>query len=86
MPIPDNISREDIFQAMLKIHREGIPVGRESRKWSVNYENIFYPCKLLISWGNFYANGEELDPHPSNFQTYMAQEYLNNLGFQIVAI
>jgi hypothetical protein len=86
MPIPNNITREHIFQAMLKIKREGVPVGRGPRKWAVNYEADIYPCKLLISWGNLFANGEELDPDPNNFQTYMAQDYLTNLSFHVIAV
>jgi hypothetical protein len=86
MPIPPNINREHILQAIIKIHKEGVPKGRELHKWAVNYEGEIYPCKLLISWANIYANGEELDHSPSNFQTYMAQNYLENLGFQIVEI
>ncbi|MEY4811350.1 MAG: hypothetical protein RLZZ462_223 [Bacteroidota bacterium] len=86
MPIPNNINRENIFQAMLKIHREGVPPGRPPRQWAVQYEGEIYPCKLLISWANIYANGVELDPNPNNFQTYMAQDYLTNLGFNIIAV
>ena len=81
MPIPNNIEREHIFQAMLKIEREGIPVRRDAREWATEYEGKQYPCKLLISWGNIYANGVELDPDPTNFTTYMAQEYLLEKGF-----
>jgi len=86
MPIPENIYREHIFQAMLKIKRDGIPNRRAAREWALRYENENYPCKLLISWGNLYANGNELNPNPRNFQTYMAQEYLQELGFDIIAI
>ncbi|QJD80296.1 hypothetical protein [Spirosoma rhododendri] len=86
MPIPANIHREHIFQAMLKIKREGIPAGRGPRQWALNYEGDIYPCKLLISWSNIYANGEELDPNPNNFQTYMAQNHLTNLGFDVVQL
>ncbi len=86
MSIPTNIGREHIFQAMIKVNREGVPSGRHARVYAVNYEGFIYPCKLLISWGNLYVNGEELDPNPNNFQTYMAQEYLLRLGFQIVAV
>lgn len=86
MPIPQNITREHIFQAMLKTKREGIPPHRGAREWALRYENENYPCKLLISWGNYYANGIELNPDPANFQTYMAQEFLQDLGFEIVAI
>jgi len=86
MPIPKNINRENIFQAMLKIHREGVPPERQSHKWAVQYEGEIYPCKLLISWANIYANGVELDPNPSNFQTTMAKDYLTNLGFISIAL
>ena len=86
MPIPKNINRENIFQAMLKIHREGVPPERQSHKWAVQYEGEIYPCKLLISWANIYANGIELDTNPSNFQTNMAIEYLTIIGFDIVAL
>jgi hypothetical protein len=86
MPIPKNIKREHIFQAMLKIKKDGIPTLREAKEWALEYENEIYPCKLLISWGNLYANGNELNPNPKNFQTYMAQDYLQNLGFKIVHI
>ena len=86
MPIPNNINREHVFQAMIKIKREIVPAGRELRQWAVQYEGELFPCKLLISWSNIYANGVELDPNPNNFQTYMAQDYLANLGFNIVAI
>lgn len=86
MSIPNNIQREHIFQAMLKIQREGVPKGRQARQWAVSYEGELYPCKLLISWGNLYANGEELDPNPNIFTTYMAQEYLSIHKFNIVPI
>ena len=84
MPIPENIHREHIFQAMLKIERDGIPKYRGAREWAISYENRIYPCKLLISWGNLYANGEELDPDPANFNTYKAQEYLENKQFKVI--
>ncbi|MEZ0543134.1 hypothetical protein [Fibrella arboris] len=84
MPIPANIRREHIFQAMLRIKREGVPNGREPSQWVLNYEGDDYPCKLLISWLNIYANGQELNPNHNNFQTDMARRFLTNLGFTIV--
>ena len=84
MPIPKNIKREHIFQAMLKIKAEGVPDGRGPRAAALMYEGNRYPCKLLISWGNIYANGEDLDPDPNNFQTNMAKAYLSKLGFTII--
>lgn len=84
MPIPENITREHIFQAMLKIEYEGVPPRRGPREWAIQYEERTYPCKLLISWSNIFANGEELDPDPSNFNTYDAQEFLRNRDFQVI--
>ena len=86
MAIPNNITREHIFQAMLKIKREGVPARRHEREWAIKYEEDIYPCKLLISWGNIYANGTELGPNPNVFTTENAQQYLGHLGFEIVAV
>jgi hypothetical protein len=86
MPIPQNINRDHILEAMLKIHREGIPPHRHAREWATLYEGVEYPCKLLISWANIYANGHELDPDPGNFNTYDAQDYLIGKGFNNIAI
>lgn len=86
MPIPSNITREHIFQAMLKIYKDGIPSNQEARKKAVSYEEKKFPCKLLISWANIYANGIKLDPNPNNFQTDMAVKYLINLGFDIIEL
>lgn len=83
MPIPQNIQREHLFQAIIKIHRDGVPQDREADRWIVLYEEKKYPCKLLISWANLYANGVELNPDPGNFNTYMAQDYLIEKGFVI---
>jgi hypothetical protein len=80
MPIPNNISREHIFQAMLRVRNLGVPVHRDPERWVLKYEEFEYPCKLLISWGNLFANGFELDPNPDNFTTQSAQRYLRNLG------
>lgn len=84
MPIPENITREHVFRAMVRIHQEGIPPRRGAREWAVEYGNAIYPCKLLISWANVYPNGEELDPNPKVFTTYMAQDYLSVLGFTTI--
>lgn len=86
MPIPDNIQREHILEAMLKIHREGVPARRGPRDWAVQYEGVIYPCKLLISWANICINGEALNPDPANFNTYDAQEYLVSKNFEVIKI
>lgn len=86
MPIPDNIEREHIFQAIVKIKKEGIPSHRHARDYALLYEQKQYPCKLVISWANFYANDEELNSDPKVFNTYMAQDYLIEKGFTIINI
>jgi hypothetical protein len=84
MPIPQNIQREHVFQAMLKIQWEGIPPRRGLREYAVNYENQLFPVKLIISWANIFANGEELDSDASNFNSLRAKKYLEDLGFNVV--
>lgn len=86
MPIPENINREHIFQAIIKIEKEGVPPHRHARDYAMLYEERQYPCKLLISWANIYANNEELNPDPAVFNTYMAQDYLTEKGFTIINI
>lgn len=84
MHIPPNIQREHVFQAMLKIEWEGIPARRGIRNYALSYEDRLYPVKLVISWANIFANGEELDPDPNNFNSIMANAYLDGLGFTII--
>jgi hypothetical protein len=79
--IPHNIEREHILQAMLRIRNLGVPVHRDPERWVLEYEGFQYPCKLLISWGNLFANGEELSPNPDVFTTESAQRYLRKRGF-----
>jgi hypothetical protein len=86
MPIPYNIEREHIFQGMLKIHRDGVPAWAGPRRYALADEGIIYPCKLVIAWANIFANDEELDRDPNNFNTYAAQAYLISKGFTIINI
>lgn len=81
MAIPDNIRREHIFQAIIRIINEGVPIHRDAEKYVMIYEEKPYPCKLLISWANVYVNHFELDPDPKIFNTTAAQAYLKKLGF-----
>lgn len=84
MPIPTNITRQHIEQAMREIDKHGVPDKRKGKKYAVVSGNKTYPCKLVISLANVYANGKELDPHASNFNTYMAQDYLRVKKFKII--
>lgn len=86
MPIPNNITREHVFRAIIRIIKEDVPDKRDFRKWALEYDGDLYPVKLVISWANVYPNGEELDPSPDNFTTYMAQRYLKKLKFNIIPV
>jgi 5-methylcytosine-specific restriction protein A len=82
--IPDNITRQDIVQAIQEIKRVGVPDNRESTQYNFVYESETFPPKLVISVANKYANGEELDP--SLFSGgEETNNYLERLGFEIIA-
>ena len=84
--VPDNITREHIFSAINLINKEGIPRNRDIRKYYVEYNNRRYPCKLLISKANVFANNEELHWDPRIFQSQSANKCLSSLGFEIQAL
>jgi hypothetical protein len=84
MKIPNNINRNHILKAIKKINKEGVPPKRGPRKYAMEFDAKLYPCKLLISWANIFANKIELNCHASIFNTYMAQDYLIHLKFKIV--
>ena len=88
MSIPSNISQNHILNAIKRINNEGVEGKRKERKWAVRYNNELYPCKLLISYANAFANPSmgELDPSPKVFTTYMAQRHLKRLNFEIINI
>lgn len=43
MPIPSNITQEHVFQAMLRIRKEGIQPKDKAKKYVVEYEDFHYP-------------------------------------------
>jgi hypothetical protein len=59
--IPENITRKDLLQAIERIDREGISANAHSSTYDVIHEGKAYPPKLVVSWANEFANGEELD-------------------------
>jgi len=81
--IPSNIKREHIIKAIQEIDSNGIPLGRESRKFSLIFEVKQYPPKYVLSLANKFANGEELDP--SRFSGGQeTNNFLKRLRFDIV--
>jgi len=83
--IPKNIRKEHIIKAMGEIKKSGIPKGRCSRKFLLEFEGKFYPPKYVISLANKYANGVELDS--STFSGGReTNDFLRVLGFRIVEV
>lgn len=51
--IPENIKSEDIVRAVEEVEKLGtIPSGRDSEKYSLEYNGRFYPPKYIISLAN----------------------------------
>ena len=61
MSIPSNISREHLLKAINKIEKEGIVKDADSQYYDLVYEGKRYPPKLVVSYANLFANGEELN-------------------------
>lgn len=80
--IPSNIEREHIIKAIREIDSNGIPPGRESRKFCLIFEGKQYPPKYVLSLANRFATDEELDP--SEFSGGQeTNNFLKRLGFDI---
>lgn len=80
--IPKNIRREHITKAIDEVERFGLPQGRKSRKFCLEYDGKHYPPKYIISLVNKYASGEELDP--SRFGGGKeTNDFLRALGFSL---
>ena len=84
MPIPNNIKRKHILEAISEIDRDGMRDGREEQCYFLVENEKQYPLKYIVSIANRYANGIELDPNPSNFNTYSAWNYLADLKFKLL--
>ncbi|GIP52922.1 HNH endonuclease [Paenibacillus vini] len=80
MPIPKNIRREHILEAIMYIDEHGVPHKRESTKYDLLYNNKRYPPKYVIARANVCANGEELYEFSGGDQT---NDVLKNLGFDV---
>jgi hypothetical protein len=72
-----------VLKAIEEIDKLGVPKGRISRRYVLEYRGRFYPPKYVVSLANKYANGYELDP--SEFSGGMeTNSFLRGLGFNIV--
>lgn len=83
--IPRNIKEQHIIKAIQQVERAGIPKGRSSKKFLLEYNGKYYPPKYIISLANKYANGKELDS--SEFSGGKeTNDFLRTFGFNIVNI
>lgn len=84
MPLPSNISKEHVLQAIDKIDKEGLPSKGKSQYYDLVYNNRRYPPKMVVSFSNIYANGKPLER--SSFtggRETPSFELLKRLGFTI---
>jgi hypothetical protein len=83
--IPKNIRREHVLKAIEEIRKTGVPEGRGSRKFLIEFNGDYYPPKYVISLANKYANGEELNPSEFSGGTE-SNDFLRSFGFKIVGV
>lgn len=61
MDIPNNITKEHLEKAIIKIDKEGVPQNGDSHYYDAQFNGKLYPPKLIVSYANLFANGEVLD-------------------------
>jgi len=83
--IPLNIERRHVIDATRKINLDGVPPGRSSKKFLLDFGGKRYPPKYVISLANKFANGEELSSSMFN-GGQETNEFLKGLGFGIVEV
>jgi hypothetical protein len=83
--IPKNITREAIIKSIEKVDREGVPKGRESKKYNLRYNEKNYPPKYIVSIANLLINGFELEPHEFSGGKE-SNDFLAALGFVIKGV
>jgi hypothetical protein len=81
--IPKDIKREHIIKAIEEVKGVGIPKGRTSKKFRLEFEGGRYPPKYIISLAYKYVEGKELSS--SGFSGGReTNDFLMGLGFNIV--
>jgi copper chaperone CopZ len=81
--ISKNITREHILKAIKEVDNQGVPAGRTSRKFLLEFKGKEYPAKYLISIANKYANGRELDSEDFSGGKE-SNEFLRSRDFSII--
>ena len=86
MPIPNIITREHIIAAIQRIGSpNNIPANYRLKTLALRYNNQNYPLKYVICIAHEIATNRTYSH--TNFTSYMARDYYNNLGgFTIIQI
>jgi predicted HNH restriction endonuclease len=82
LPIPSTITKADILRALDEIAVQGVPEGREAKKFHLLYQGRGYPPKYVLSVANKYATGSEL-ASTSFSGGSETNRFLMRLGFEI---
>ena len=85
MTIPKNISRDHLLKAIGDIDNRNvaIPDNRQSTKYSIIFNEKYYPPKFVICQANKYANGDFYNSELFN-GGYESNEFLRKRDFTIV--
>jgi hypothetical protein len=81
MPVPQNISKDHIMQAIGDIDKNSYDSKFESRDYVLCFQGKFYPPKYVVRLANKFANGRELES--SGFISHKANRVLTKLGFTV---
>ena len=83
MPIPDNITLENIQNGIEEVLNSEIPPMRKQRNYSLITEaGQELPPKYVVSIANKYANGHELDF--KEFNAVEAKQILEKFKFNVI--
>src|SRR5262245_14626812 len=81
--IPKNISADHVLKAIDRIRAQGYPEARASTRFDLIFQDERFPPKVVISYANLFANGQEL-PETEFSGGDESNDFLTALGFQIV--
>lgn len=83
--IPREIGREHVLRALGRIDRDGVPRGRQARKFALVHDEKRYPPKYVLSIAAQLAIGRHLDPeeYGGGLET---NNFLRQLAFDVISI
>ncbi|WP_316801437.1 AAA family ATPase [Pedobacter frigidisoli] len=84
MSIPNKINAEHVQSSIEEINKNGIPRNRTFDRYFLLISEKKYPVKYVISLASKYTDNNSGALAPNVFNTYQAQKYLTNLGFNII--